>query len=192
MKNMTDKNTDEELAAIMQSGVGEAVDSALTVLIGRYEKKMQRYATKFLYTYEDAQDAVQEVFIKVYKNIQSFDTEQRFSPWIYRIAHNTFINVIKKHKREKLASFDVDTFFSWNLSDEYEANRHEQKLDRNMLDHCLGEIDVKYREPLVLYYFEEKDYKEIADILQSPVATVGVRLRRGREQMKKIYDKFNT
>ena len=84
--------TDEEIAKRVQGG---DVDS-FGVLIERYEEKIARYARKFLMRGEDVKDIVQEVFIKAYVNIQSFDTRQRFSPWIYRIAHNEFINAIKK------------------------------------------------------------------------------------------------
>ena len=181
------EHTDEALAALMQEGSEAEAADALTEIIARYQAKMTRYANKFLSTYEDRQDAVQDVFIKVYRNIRSFRTEERFSPWIYRIAHNTFINVIKKQSREKVSAIDADTFFSWGVADENELARHEQKLDRNLLDSYLSSLDVKYRAVLVLYYYEEKSYKEIADILQVPAPTVGVRLKRGREQLADIH-----
>lgn len=181
------KHTDEALAARMQEGTEEQAAEALAELVARYEQKMTRYANKFLYNYEDRQDAVQDVFIKVYQNIRSFRTEERFSPWIYRIAHNTFINVIKKQSREKVSTIDADTFFAWGAADESALAHHEQKLDRDLLDSYLSTLDVKYREVLVLYYFEEKRYKEIADILQIPAATVGVRLKRGREQLTQAH-----
>lgn len=181
--------SDEALAAIMQEGGRAEAAEALAQLVERYEPKITRYANKFLHTYEDRQDAVQEVFIKVYQNIRSFRTKERFSPWVYRVAHNTFLNFIKKQKREHISTIDADQFFSWSAADEGVHKDHEQKLDRDMLDACLGELDVKYREVLVLYYFEEKNYKEIADIVRIPVATVGVRLKRGRDKMQAILTK---
>jgi len=180
----TDERSDEHIATLVQSGDKEAFG----VLIERYETKMTRYANKFLYNYQDRQDAVQDVFIKAYQNIQSFRTHERFSPWIYRIAHNTFLNVVRKQSREKVSFFDTDQLFGANIADEKDIDQQEQKRDREILDQCLYKLDLKYREVLVLFYFEEKDYEEISEIIQVPKATVGVRLRRGREKMRDIYN----
>ncbi len=59
-----------------------------------------------------------------------------------------------------------------------------------MLDRCLADLDPKYREPLILYYFEEQDYRKISDIMRIPVATVGVRLKRGRLALQTIYNEL--
>ena len=166
--------------------------NAFGILVERYEPKLSRYANKFLYNYEDRQDAVQDVFIKTYQNIQSFRSGERFSPWIYRIAHNTYINVIKKNGREKVSSFDSDTLFSFNIKDENIEDLREQSEEREVLEQSLMKIDTKYREILVLFYFEEKSYEEISEILKIPKATVGVRLKRGRQQMQKHYKSINT
>ncbi len=186
------QKSDEGLAKLVQDeSMSSGGHNAFAQLLDRYETKMTRYANKFLYTYEDRQDAVQDVFIKVYKNIQSFNTSKSFSPWIYRIAHNTFINHIKKSKHEKLGIFDADQFFAWQARDEHEASDREQKEEREVLNQSLAQLSAKYREPLVLYYFEQKNYKEIAEILELPVATVGVRLRRGRVKMREAYNIIN-
>ena len=175
--------TDEEIAAHVQNGDTEAFG----VLVKRYEEKISRYANKFLYAYQDRQDAVQETFIKAYQNIQSFRTSEKFSPWIYRIAHNTFLNVIRKQKRENITLFDTDQLFNFYAPDTSEDALRGQHEDREILEQCLDKLSLKYREVLVLFYFEEKSYDEIADILRIPKATVGVRLARGREKMKHLY-----
>ena len=90
-----EKETDEAIATRVQKGDSEAFGQ----LVERYEEKLMRYARKFLRDPDDAKDIVQEVFIKSYQNIQSFDATRRFSPWIYRIAHNEFVNAIKKRSR---------------------------------------------------------------------------------------------
>ncbi len=175
--------TDEVIAGHVQNGDTEAFG----VLVDRYEAKIRRYARKFLYNYQDQEDAVQDVFIKAYQNIQSFRTSERFSPWIYRIAHNTFLNIIRKKSSEKVTLFDMDQLFGFSLKDTQEEALREQKEDREILDQCLSELSLKYREILILFYFEEKTYEEISEILHIPKATVGVRLGRGRAQMKQIY-----
>ena len=75
--------------------------------------KMTRYAKRFFFDGDEGKDLVQEVFIKAYVNIQSFDASGRFSPWIYRIAHNEFVNNIKKRQKERdnVSIFDFDLLF---------------------------------------------------------------------------------
>jgi len=92
--------TDEEVAKRVQAGQSEAFG----LIVERYEAKLFRYGKKFLSNHENIEDVVQEVFIKVYQNIQSFDSSQKFSPWIYRIAHNTYVNVLKKKFARTVAS----------------------------------------------------------------------------------------
>ena len=173
--------TDEAIASSVQDGD----TAAFGTLMERYGPKMQRYARRFLFGYEDAEDQVQEVFLKAYANIRSFDASRKFSSWLYRIAHNEFINAIKKRGREPVSFLDPDTLFPHPVAKERadaEADAHET---RALLDRGLDKLDPKYREPLVLFHFEEMDYREIADILRIPVATVGVRLNRGRAALKK-------
>lgn len=176
------EKTDEDIARLVQQGDGERFG----VLVERYEAKISRYAKKFLFDTEDSKDLIQEIFLKAYINIQSFDISRRFSPWIYRIAHNEFINAGKKRSRTPVFSFDFDLLFPHPAASETadaETNRRDM---RQILDQSLEKLGPKYREPLVLYYYEEMDYQEIAEILQIPVATLGVRLRRGRAMLQKI------
>ncbi len=87
------EQSDEAIVREVQQGGS----NLFGLLVERYEKKMLRYARKFLLGGEDAEDLAQEVFLKAYTNIQSFDSRRRFSPWLYRIAHNEFVNAIKKN-----------------------------------------------------------------------------------------------
>jgi RNA polymerase sigma-70 factor (ECF subfamily) len=134
---------------------------------------------------------VQDVFIKAYTNIQSFNTAQKFSPWIYRIAHNTYINAIKKNSISPLYLFDFDTVLSHTVTEDPIVREREQKEIKEIVDKVLSQIDPKYREILVLYYIEEFSYKEIADILHIPIGTVGVRIMRAKEMLKEAYKKLN-
>jgi RNA polymerase sigma-70 factor (ECF subfamily) len=173
--------TDETIAQRVQRGDVEA----FALLMARYERKMTRYAKKFLSNPDDTKDIVQDVFIKVYTNIQSFDTKRRFSPWIYRIAHNEFVNALKKKKSEKISFIDFDVFFPHPVAKETADSDISRADLRRMLDEYIAKIPVKYREPLILYYFEEMSYREIADVMRLPVSTVGVRLQRGKSLLKK-------
>ena len=175
------EKTDEEIAREVQTGTSEKFG----MLVDRYENKMKRYAKKFLLNREDTDDLVQEVFMKAYVNIKSFDPSRRFSPWIYRIAHNEFVNAVRKKLSEKIFPFDFDLLFPHPIAAETaDQTAHKREL-RGMLDSHLESLPPKYREALVLYYYEDLDYKEIAEILQIPVSTVGIRLQRGKTILRK-------
>lgn len=176
-----EETTDEAIARRVQKGDVQA----FSLLVERYEKKITRYARKFLSHPDDVKDIVQDVFVKAYINIKSFDASRKFSPWVYRIAHNEFVNALKKKKTEKVSFIDFDVFLPHPTARET-ADSDVARADlRRLLDDYIGKLPVKYREPLILYYFEEMSYREIADVLRLPVSTVGIRLQRGRLLLKK-------
>lgn len=171
--------TDEQIAQKVKSGDQESFG----ILVDRYEEKMRRYARRFLF--QDPDDAVQDIFIKAYSNMQSFDVSRKFSSWLYRVAHNEFINQIKKRKREPISYFDFDTILPHPKAKETADADILQIQDKELVNQFLPKLDPKYREPLLLYYFEELDYKEISEIMRIPVSTVGVRIKRAKENLKK-------
>lgn len=179
MKTMTD----EQIAELVQHG---DIDS-FGELVSRYEEKLTRYARRFLARREDVEDLVQDAFVKAYEHIQSFDTSLRFSPWIYRIAHNTFINEIKRKSRYS-SVFEADTILplmpARETADEAVLSAELQAEMELVLD----TLSPKYREVLVLHYYEELSYKEISDVLKIPVTTVGVRMTRARTKIKELLD----
>lgn len=180
--------TDEEIALLVQSGD----INKFGILVERYEDKLLRYGRKFLARHEDIQDIVQDIFVSTYQNIQNFDIEQRFSPWIYRIAHNAFVNRLKKNSYNPLILIDFDTLVSHPEYDDPAPVEREQKEMRAMIDKGLQQLKPKYREVIILHYLEEMSYKEISDILQIPLGTAGIRLKRAKEALKKIYTITNT
>ena len=156
------------------------------VLIERFEKKLTRYARKFISSNEDIEDAVQEVFIKAYTNIQSFDTDKKFSTWIYRIAHNTYVNIIRSKKNEKVSYVDLDEFFP-NVSSNETADKDILiQENKEMITLCVKDLKPKYREIITLFYFDDMDYKTMSDIMGVPISTVGVRLRRAKEKLRQL------
>lgn len=174
---------DEDIAVLVQQGSAESFGE----LMRRYESKLTRYGATYLSSPETVTDLVQDVFIKTYQNMQSFDRTQRFSPWIYRIAHNVFVNELRQRQRRAVTLPGMDTFFSNIMAPEKADDMAESSLIRTMLDRGLELLPPAQREVLVLYYLEELSYKEISDILAVPVNTVGVRLTRAKQALKKAY-----
>lgn len=186
MSEIQDQLGDEELAVLVQNGDKEKFG----FIMERYEKKLFRYGRKFLSNPDNIEDMVQDVFVKTYQSIRSFDVTQKFSPWIYRIAHNTFVNALKKQSKSPLYLFDFDTLISHPIYEDPKKIDQEQKEIKGMLDKGLSELSPPQREILVLYFLEEMSYKEIGDILHIPMGTVGVRLRRAKQALKKACEKL--
>lgn len=151
-------------------------------IIKRYEKKLSHYLHKFISDQDEIEDVLQVVFIKTYKNLYGFDQNKKFSSWIYRIAHNEAVNYLKKKKASKICLDDVE----YKLVDEkVDLNNG---IDNNFLkkdiEKILGSLKLKYREPLILFFFEGKSYEEISDILRIPKNTVGTLILRGKKLIK--------
>lgn len=174
--------TDEQLAMFVQRGDKEKFG----LLMERYEQKLSRYGKKFLFNQNNVEDMVQEVFLKAYQNMLSFDPKRKFSSWIYRIAHNVFINALKKKLRNPLYFFDFDTFIPHPVYVDSAKDERDFEQVSKMLNKGLKRLSPHYREIIILYYVEELDYKEISDILHVPTGTVGIRLKRAKEQLKNL------
>ncbi len=181
---MKNSLSDEELVEKVRTENSELY----VEIVKRYQQKLYRYLNYLTNNSPEAEDLVQNVFIKTYQNLFDFNTKRRFSSWIYRIAHNEGVNFIRNRKRkrqipqislEDLNSplVDKNNFFNDNLI--------RKEIQRNVKQ-CLDELEPKYSEPLILYYFEDKSYKEISDILRIPIKTVGTFIFRGKKIMKAI------
>ncbi len=186
--SQTDTNSsDEQIVVRIQQGDIEQFG----VLMERYNAKLARYGKKFLSDGENITDIVQDIFVKTYQNIQNVDTSLKFSSWIYRIAHNAFVNGLKKQQRSSIPYFDLDIFVPHQTPEDPVLSEHEYKKMKEMIDLGLNELKPKYKEVIILHYLEEFSYKEISDILQVPIGTVGIRVMRAKESLRKIYEKMN-
>lgn len=180
------ERTDEDLAR------GALTDEeCYAALIDRYSKKLLRYVLRLAhFAEEDAKDVVQDVFIKAYQNLNGFDPDLKFSSWIYRITHNETVSNIRKRKaRPQIADAESEELFekiASELDPEHELHR---KLVGEQVRELLNALDQKYREVLVLRFLEEKDYREISDILKKPIGTVSVLLNRAKVKLRNAAEK---
>lgn len=183
-----DKN--KEKTDIELVGLSLSDPNYFLFLSKRYEEKLLRYIMRISkFSRPDAEDVLQEVFIKTYYNLNGFDKELQFSSWIYRIAHNEAVSAIRKKAVRPSIAFEVEDLIKFG--DSFDMTKEvDNALDRKMIDVALSKLDEKYREVLVLRFLDEKDYVEIADILKKPVSTVGNLLLRGKKLFKEEYEKL--
>ena len=151
------------------------------LIIGRYQKKLLRYANILLKDDAKAVDVVQSSFIKAFINLNSFNVKHKFGSWIYQIVHNEALNLIKKYPGETPLLDDID----FKSDEDIEENfiKSETKV---VVEKCLKKIPLLYSEPLTLYYIDSKSYEEISDILRIPMGTVAIRISRAKKLMKNI------
>ncbi len=165
-------------------------------LIEKYEAKLMRYVHRLInVTREEAEDLLQDIFIKVYRNLNGFNRKLKFSSWIYRIAHNEILNFArKKNMLSNLIRADMPDSDGISIIDEIpgpqdSVSDFESKQYREKMETALMELSLKYREVLVLRFFEDKTYDEISDILRKPQGTVATLINRAKKKFKKIAEK---
>ena len=160
---------------------------AYAAIVQRFEATLTRYVRRLLGRHgQSAGDVMQEVFIKAYVNLNDFDQERPFSPWIYRIAHNEAIGFLRKRKAEpQVIDGEDGQMILERISsggDFAEAARIGD-LEADARSAMAG-LEPRYRDVLVLRYLEDKSYDEISDILHMPPGTVATRLQRGLKQLR--------
>jgi RNA polymerase sigma-70 factor (ECF subfamily) len=157
-------------------------------LMQKYEQKLKRYIIKLCGGRTDyADDILQSVFIKIYKNLDAFNADLKFFSWVYRIAHNETIDFLRKLKRRPVTyNFDIDAVPSKVVKDDVNI---EKEIDRKILAKDLAKainnLDDKYKKVLQLRYMEDRDYQEISEIIKKPSGTVATLLRQAKEKLKK-------
>ena len=178
---MPSEQSDENLARLVQNGDHQA----LAVLMDRYTGKLLRYGRRFIVSTDSISDVVQDVFVIVYENIKDFDATRQFSPWIYRIAHNAFVDILRKSTKGPIYGLDLDRVMPHSVYEDSTEDEKEKERMRVLLEKSLGGLSPAYREIIDLFYFENFSYQEIGDILHIPIGTVGIRLSRARTLLKK-------
>jgi RNA polymerase sigma-70 factor, ECF subfamily len=180
------KSSDNELVKMIQR------DDPRTYreLVKRYRNKMFAYLYRMVGNKDEVEDLLQNVFIKVYRNINRFDTERKFSSWIYRIAHNEAVNYLKKKGRKHFVSLeDIETtkdkLDTASLAKSPIDAWISKELKKEMLE-ALDKLPPKYKEVLILRYFLDKSYDEMSEILGKPVNTVGTLLNRAKNKLMQI------
>ena len=162
-------------------------------IINRYQDKLARYISRRAnVSKQDIEDLLQNIFIKTYLNLNNFDQKLKFSSWIYRITHNEVVSWYRKQKiRPQIFLDDENNKLENFIASEIDIEK--EYIQKDLIENikrALPEINEKYREVIMLRFFEEKDYGEISDILEIPAGTVATRISRGKKELEKIISDF--
>ena len=175
--------TDEEL--VRKSKEGD--ERAFGELISRYESKVYSLALKMVRNPEDAEDVLQDTFLRAYRGIKSFQGASTFSTWIYRITANSALMRLRKKQLPTVSIEDADERETpVNIAD-WTPGPVEQLLNRELqqvMDEAIGALPPEFRQVFVLRDIEEMSNAEVADILDLSVAAVKSRLHRARLKVR--------
>jgi RNA polymerase sigma-70 factor (ECF subfamily) len=180
---------DECLVNELRAGV----DSAYETLIERYQQPVYNLIYRLLEDPSEASDVVQEVFLKVFRNIGSFRGNSSLKTWIYRIAYNEAWNHrrwFSRHRRQEVGlerEDDSSIGFRDVLPDPGRSafdivSDHETQA---LIEDAMGDINPAFRAAVVLRDIEDLSYEEIAEVLGVSLGTVKSRILRGREALRK-------
>jgi len=172
--------------------------SAYKKLLKKYHDQIANLIFRIIHQREQVEDLTQEVFIKAFASLKSFNEEYAFSTWLYKIATNSSIDYIRK---KKMTTFSIDkpivheeSDYSFELPDAtYQPDKHIiQRQRTNLIEEAIAMLPEKYRRVIVMRHTEERDYSEIAKILKLPIGTVKAHIFRARELLNKyLRDKIS-
>jgi RNA polymerase sigma-70 factor (ECF subfamily) len=159
---------------------------AFAVLVDRYKNFVFTLSIKMLQNREEAEEVAQDVFIKVYRSLQKFKTESKFSTWLYRITYNTCLDKMRSKKRNTpVFSFDhfaeEEAVSLINVLDTIEDRERKQ-----MIQKCLDLLPAEDSFLLTLYYFQENSLKEISKIMSINENNLKIKLFRSRRRLTAI------
>jgi RNA polymerase sigma-70 factor, ECF subfamily len=183
--------TDQQVVELARDGR----ETAFRELIGRYQRPVFSLIYRLVRDREKAEDLAQETFIKVLNALNRYDPSYKFSSWIFKIAHNTSLDHLRKKEPETLsidgsphartaAETEASTLTpvsGTQTPEEYTANRELG----SEIEAAIGLLRPEYRTAIVLCHVEGRPYEEIAEIMEVPLGTVKTYIHRARNELKK-------
>lgn len=176
MAKLTEKEIDYKLMRAIQNGDMVAFND----MVGRYRNRLMNVIGRMLSSVEEAEDVVQETFVRVYQHRQSFNFQHCFSTWIYTIGLNLARNELRRRKKFKFTEIS-----------EMQGNEKELAVDAKVpsrlpevLNAAIATLPEKYRAAFLLRDVQEMPYDEVAQVLEVPLGTVKSRVNRARLMLR--------
>ena len=161
----------------------EGDNTSFECLFNRYRDSIYQYYAQRIGASDDLDDLLQEIFIKVFINMERYDEQYTFGQWIYAIARNTFIDYVRK-RRDNIS---IDLLPSSVPAPPATAPSPEEKIigmqQRAQIELYLQKLTPQYRKLIELRFMKEYSYEEIASALAIPIGTVKTQIHRARAQL---------
>jgi len=140
-------------------------EKAFKILLDLYQKRLYWHIRKIVLLHEDADDVLQNTFIKVYKNVKNFEEKSKLYTWIYRIATNEAITFLNQKKRNRVEDIDAHTYLNDVASEIITDGDHISRV----LQNAIAMLPMKQKSVFLLRYYQELSYKDISEILGTSI-----------------------
>lgn len=152
--------------------------SSYEILVKKYQQPIKRHALRYFDNPDDAEDTVQEAFVRAFKNLHRFNQKKLFKPWLYQIATNYCLDEVRKNK--KITKMPEDIISEEKSPVETIIEEEERKVVHKAVDN----LPDKYKLPIRGFYFDNHSYENLARILKLPLNTLRTRLSRGKKMLE--------
>jgi RNA polymerase sigma-70 factor (ECF subfamily) len=192
------KLTDQEIVALARQGR----EAAYRELIGRYQRPVFSLIYRLVRDREKSEDLAQETFIKVLNALDRYDPSYKFSSWIFKIAHNTSLDHLRKKEpitlslegsphAETAAEQEASVIQALSTEETPEDYAASRELGAT-LEVAIGKLRPEYRTAIILCHVEGRPYEEIAETMGVPLGTVKTYIHRARNELKKELEHLRT
>ena len=170
---------DNELVLLAKSGS----EKALETLVKRHLSLVYGSCLRYLRNPDEAEDAVQETYVKVWRNLKKIDPQKNIRSWIMEIAKNTCLDMLKKKNAVPMSAFEDETGYNYLAESlvstaQSPSEAAERSVLRRILNSALEKLSPAYQRVLSLYYKEGLNFREISEALGEPLHTIKSRHRR--------------
>lgn len=160
-------NIDQAIIFMIKSG---RVDTGFQKLVDEYQQKLYWHIRRMVIHHEDANDVLQNTFIKIYKNLHKFKAESKLYTWMYRIATNESISYLQKNKKNQLGHTSEDLF---SLEESLKADSYfDEKEVYIALQKAISLLPAKQKAVFSMRYYDELSYKDISQILDTSIGAL--------------------
>jgi RNA polymerase sigma-70 factor (ECF subfamily) len=177
MKNLSDQE-------IIDS-VRKGNSSDYSIIVNRYKNKAFSMLKRMLKNEFEAEEVLQDCFLKAYKSLNSFKGNSKFSTWFYRIVYNSALTKLSSQKRKTETEMtSVEDHF--NLESEYGANEIETRDMNEFIHDLIGKLPERYSAIITMFYMNEMTIDEISEVMGITVSNVKVMLHRSRNSLRDL------
>jgi RNA polymerase sigma-70 factor (ECF subfamily) len=184
---MADESDFNDYVIVSQIAAGQK--DLFRLLVRQHERAVYGMGLSFFRNPEDARDFTQEVFLKAYKSLGSFEGRSRFSTWLYKIAYNTAINEVNRKKEYlSLAEENIEALSNPGDTPERQALRCAAK---EAVERAVKELPERFRICVDLFFFYDRSYQEIEAITGFPVNTIKSHVFRAKKLLREKLEAFS-
>lgn len=187
----------ERTEALLIADLCEGDETALAPLVEKYKRMVYRLAMQITKNHADADDVMQETFIKVYRSIRTFRKDAAFETWLYRIAVNEALNFVKRRERQRESTLETASEAEYEAITRYRAqiandpHVHAEKAElRHHVTEAVNNLSLKHRTVVILHEFEGLTHAEVASILNCSEGTVRSRLHYARKKLRTMLKSY--